>query len=108
MEYKPKSLNPKQITEAIEKGNIQNVNKGQFLPTSDADVYEFDINGEHYHCYNGRVHVEYDFELSKSLLLKLHILALQESEKHQQERLKEIREKYAEVSKKYEQSKKED
>lgn len=102
MEYKPKSLNPKQITEAIEKGNIQNVNKGQFLPTSDVDEYEFDINGEHYHCYNGRVHVEYDFELSKSLLLKLHMLALQEGEQRQQERLKEIREKYAEVSKEYE------
>jgi len=82
MEYKPKSLNPKQITEAIEKGNIQNVNKGQFLPISDVD--------------------EYDFELSKSLLLKLHMLALQESEQRQQERLKEIREKYAEVSKEYE------
>lgn len=102
MEYKPKSLNPKQITDAIEKGNVQNVNKSQFLSTSDVDEYEFDINGEHYHCHNGRVHVEYDFELSKSLLLKLHMLALQESEKRQQERLKEIREKYAEVSKEYE------
>ena len=102
MEYKPKSLNPKQITEAIEQGHVEKVSTGQYYPTSDVNEYAFDINGEHYRCVNGRVHVEYDFELSKSLLLKLHMLALQESEKHQQERLKKIREKYAEVSKEYE------
>ena len=108
MEYKPKSLNPKQITEAIEQGYVEKVSTGQYLPTSDANEYAFDINGEHYRCVNGRVHVEYDFELPEHLLFKLHMLALRESEQCQQDYLKEIREKYAEVSKKYEQSKKED
>lgn len=77
----PKTLNPAQIVDAIEKGNVQDVTKGNY----------YAIDEERYSCFAGKVHVEYDFELPAECLCKLHVIALQDSLQRQQNSVKETK-----------------
>ncbi len=97
------TLNPAQITAAIENGQMKNVCKahGYSVTTDECDDYHFEIDGEVYYCNGGKVHVQYDFELSESLRLKLRLKALQEGLESERERMKEIQEKLAQAQEEY-------
>lgn len=88
----PKTLNPAQIVDAIEKGNVQNVTKGNYYAIDEEhNDFIFNIGEERYSCYAGKVHVEYDFELPAECLCKLHVIALQDSLQRQQNSVKETK-----------------
>ena len=105
MERKEYTLNPSQITQAIERGNVKNVSKAygySVIDDEDKHDYDFEIDGEVYHCRQGKVFVQYDFALSPQLLTKLHLTALQESLARERSCVSRIEEKLAEVTKQYE------
>lgn len=94
------TLNPAQITEAIEQGKIEEVWYDPEYNRRDDDNpkdFNFKINGEQYRCINGKVYVQYDFELSPELIRKLHIASLENSISQQDRRLKDTRDKLAAV-----------
>ncbi len=89
MNNQQNTLNPQQIQEAIKSGNVTDVTRGYANYPEEREDYDFNINGEHYRVRDGKIFVQYDFELDKSLLRKLHIINLKECIKRQQQETSE-------------------
>ena len=100
MAYNKQSLNPQQITEAIEQGKIEDVYYDYGYGIGEDETpkdFHFSIKGEQYRCTNGRIFVQYDFELPQELIRKLYVTSLENSISQQDRRLKETRDKLAAV-----------
>lgn len=76
------TLNPKQISEAIEKGEITAIRFNSHYMTFEQNIKEgkdfvFSIGEESYYCTDGKITVHYDFELSEKDILLLRKKALE-------------------------------
>lgn len=96
------TLNPQQIIEAIEGGKIEYARLDGHALTFEQSVKEdrnfvFTIGEESYYCIDGKIHVNYDFELSEKHVLLLRKKALECFRENQLKLLNTVEESLAHI-----------